>query len=101
MNEKQRICPLCKGKYTDFPALSRRDNKAEICSGCGELEALIDFFIWRAVKRGEVTHEELMTRLLVAFTSSDTTTGTDPPPEKLKVETYRLNPKNRQILISD
>lgn len=26
-----------------YPALSRRDNKTEICSPCGQEEAMIDF----------------------------------------------------------
>lgn len=35
-------CPRC-GKEIDYPALSRRDNKTEICSDCGTQEALEDF----------------------------------------------------------
>ena len=38
-------CPRCKKETTDFPALSRRDNKTEICSKCGTEEALIDLFL--------------------------------------------------------
>lgn len=36
-------CPLCNEKYSGFPALSRRDNKTEICGPCGTSEALEDF----------------------------------------------------------
>ena len=36
------ICPRCGNEYDDFPALSRRDNKTDICSACGTEEALID-----------------------------------------------------------
>ena len=42
--EKTRICPICGREYTDYPALSRRDNITEICSACGVDEALDDFF---------------------------------------------------------
>lgn len=37
-----RKCPKCKGPLGDYPALSRRDNKTEICSECGMLEAFED-----------------------------------------------------------
>ena len=36
-------CPTCKETTTDFPAISRRDNKTEICSKCGTSEAIEDF----------------------------------------------------------
>ena len=42
--EKTRICPICGREYTDYPALSRRDNATEICPACGVDEALDDFF---------------------------------------------------------
>lgn len=42
--EKTRICPICGREYTDYPALSRRDNATEICPACGVDEALNDFF---------------------------------------------------------
>lgn len=38
-----RECPKCGNLYTGYPALSRRDNKTEICSDCGVREALEDF----------------------------------------------------------
>lgn len=37
-------CPMCGRIYSGYPALSRRDNKTEICSDCGTKEALDDFF---------------------------------------------------------
>lgn len=37
---KTRICPNCGQSYTDYPALSRKDNKTEICNRCGMEEAL-------------------------------------------------------------
>jgi len=33
-------CPRCKQDYTEYPALSRLDNKTNICSRCGTEEAL-------------------------------------------------------------
>lgn len=36
-------CPKCGNTYEERPALSRRDNKTEICPTCGMLEALDDF----------------------------------------------------------
>ena len=34
------ICPKCKREILGYPALSRLDNKTEICSTCGMIEAL-------------------------------------------------------------
>tara|TARA_R110002110_G_scaffold1080_3_gene4339 strand:+ start:4028 stop:4201 length:174 start_codon:yes stop_codon:yes gene_type:complete len=42
---KQRKCTRCKRMYRGFPALSRRDNKTEICSDCGTAEALTDHIL--------------------------------------------------------
>lgn len=38
-----RICPNCGKSYSDAPALSRKDNKTEICPDCGMLEAIDDW----------------------------------------------------------
>jgi hypothetical protein len=38
-----KICPICKKQIKGYPALSRKDNKTEICSECGVAEALADF----------------------------------------------------------
>ena len=46
-NIKPWICPKCHQETNDFPALSRVDNKTEICSQCGITEALE-----QAVKHG-------------------------------------------------
>ena len=40
---KAWVCPKCNKETTDYPALSRRDNKTDICSACGTLEALEDW----------------------------------------------------------
>lgn len=37
---KIKICPYCKQFIIGYPAISRRDNKTEICSNCGIIEAL-------------------------------------------------------------
>lgn len=39
-----KICPVCGRKYTEPSALSRRDNKTQICPQCGTEEALEDYF---------------------------------------------------------
>lgn len=38
--EKVKTCPICKKTYTGYGATSRKDNKTEICSNCGTIEAL-------------------------------------------------------------
>ena len=35
-----RTCPICKKEYKERPALSRVDNKQEICSECSTRQAL-------------------------------------------------------------
>lgn len=42
--QKRRKCPKCGYYYTSHPALSREDNKTEICSECGVAEALESFY---------------------------------------------------------
>lgn len=37
---KERICPKCGKRYTDYPAVSRVDDTTEICPACGRDEAL-------------------------------------------------------------
>lgn len=39
----QRVCPSCGYGYTAPSAISRKDNKTEICPQCGMVEALTDF----------------------------------------------------------
>lgn len=45
------ICPKCGREYEGYPALSRVDNKTEICSECGMREALDEYFA--SIKGGE------------------------------------------------
>ena len=35
----ERICPICGKGYTQYPACSRYDNKTDVCSDCGIVEA--------------------------------------------------------------
>lgn len=36
-----KTCPICGRKYKERPAISRKDNKTEICPECGMVEALV------------------------------------------------------------
>ena len=47
-NIKPWICHKCNQETTDRPAISRADNKTEICSQCGVIEALSD---WEKYKK--------------------------------------------------
>lgn len=38
----ERTCPKCQKRFTEYPAISRRDG-SEICSECGIKEAVEDF----------------------------------------------------------
>lgn len=40
MKNSKRICPKCGRAYSDYPAISREDNKTEICPVCGVREAM-------------------------------------------------------------
>jgi hypothetical protein len=44
---KDKVCPRCKQFIIGYPALSRKDNKTEICSKCGAIEALEVFITAR------------------------------------------------------
>lgn len=47
-------CPICHLGYEGYPALSRKDNKTEICPSCGNREALS---AWLDSKVKEGTNE--------------------------------------------
>ena len=38
--QKRHKCPKCGKYYTGYPALSREDNKTNVCPECGVKEAL-------------------------------------------------------------
>jgi RNA polymerase subunit RPABC4/transcription elongation factor Spt4 len=40
IEDKSEECPYCGKPLTDYPALSRADNKTEICPACGVREAM-------------------------------------------------------------
>jgi len=48
------ICPICKKKFYDHPAISRKDNKTKICSDCGIREAI------QAFTKDKVKQKELL-----------------------------------------
>lgn len=35
-----RVCPKCGKAYHGYPAISRKDNRTQICPDCGVREAL-------------------------------------------------------------
>ena len=43
--QRRRKCPKCGKYYVGYPALSRVDNKTEICPECGMEEALDAFIL--------------------------------------------------------
>lgn len=49
-----KICPKCKNYIQGYPALSRKDNRTEICSQCGVLEALEVFINYNQNKKKEI-----------------------------------------------
>ena len=38
--KQRKVCPICQREYTGYPAISRVDNKTQICSDCGVREAM-------------------------------------------------------------
>lgn len=48
-----RTCPTCNKTYTERPALSRADNKTQICPTCGMLEAI------RSIPKGAIPAEQI------------------------------------------
>lgn len=51
INTENKICPKCKNYILGYPALSREDNKTEICSKCGTLEGLKKFIQYKNYKK--------------------------------------------------
>lgn len=45
-----KICARCGKAISGYPAISRKDNKTEICSNCGTLEALEDLIKYKEKK---------------------------------------------------
>lgn len=57
MNNNVRICQCCGRMYKEYPALSRHDNKTEICPACGTLEALADYYYYNSEKTTAIKSE--------------------------------------------
>jgi len=57
-------CPRCLNDYTGRPALSRRDNRTEICSQCGQEEAMNDFLPFRDLSRDQIDMERTFSNKL-------------------------------------
>lgn len=43
LEERKKKCPRCGAVITFYPAISRKDNKTEICSDCGAIEAIEEY----------------------------------------------------------
>ena len=43
LKERKKKCPRCGAVITFYPAISRKDNKTEICSDCGVIEAIEEY----------------------------------------------------------
>jgi hypothetical protein len=55
--KNMQICPRCSKEYDEYPALSRRDNSTDICSRCGNLEAMMDFIPFERLPEEELNVE--------------------------------------------
>ena len=55
---KTNTCPKCGHTYQGYPALSRVDNRTEICPDCGICEAMEDAGL------GPWTRKEVMARMI-------------------------------------
>lgn len=52
--EPYPVCPRCHKDYSERPAISRKDNKTEICSNCGMQEAMFNFI--NNIKKNKATN---------------------------------------------
>ena len=50
-----KVCPKCKMEYKKPPAISRLDNKTEICELCGIAEAFVIFNMATQRKKVELS----------------------------------------------
>lgn len=53
MKKRFGTCPRCKGPIIGYPAISRKDNETEICSECGQREALQDWINFKLKEQNE------------------------------------------------
>lgn len=54
----RKVCPKCDKAYAGHPALSRADNKTEICPDCGVREALDAFTAYKEMVMEQSKKEE-------------------------------------------
>jgi len=57
---ENKICPRCNKNELEEDgrnAVSRRDNKTQICSSCGEREAFCDYFKYSSLPISEINVE--------------------------------------------
>lgn len=64
--KEEKICPKCGGLIIGPPAISREDNKTEICSNCGLHEAL-DVFKKNAISPVVETVAEAINSVAKSF----------------------------------
>ena len=59
MSDKETffVCPRCDEASSEIPAMSRRDNKTEICSDCGVQEAMCDYLDFDNIPEGQMLLE--------------------------------------------
>ena len=82
-------CPRCGKYYLGHPAISRKDNKTEICSACGIEEALIqagfDSNLINALDQLQETADKFQIKITVE----------KPGQGKKKAETIVIKPQNK------
>ena len=57
--KEEKICPRCLENYNGYPAMSRRDNKTDICSKCGTSEAMCDFISLEKISKKDLLVERV------------------------------------------
>lgn len=101
-----KFCPRCGRRYNDYPAISRYDNKTEICPDCGVEEAMINF-TGGHLSDPHVYNEETMEEInesaeLTAKVTYHNEDGTrDFTAGKLSDGRYFLIGQQEQIVVSD
>jgi hypothetical protein len=57
--ELHAFCLRCRKSYTEYPALSRRDNSTNICSKCGQIEAMNDYIPYGSLPEDNILDEKV------------------------------------------
>mgnify|MGYP001352526737 CR=1 FL=1 len=66
MDGQHMNCPRCSQNFSGHPAISRRDNKTEICSDCGTSEAMNDFSDFYSIPMEERINELVFQKIIDA-----------------------------------